>query len=582
MRTPRKRSWRKPNTIFIPEPRLLFNYEQATEDPRDGLTLFGPLENGKPYGIRYATIGTSDGVRRFREWLVKLQLPIGNPDESARPAFPGFEAAFGIPWRPTPQFEVVVDEVELHQRINYEDKHHRVFKAVELYEEAILNTFTTEDSPVDVWFVIVPDDLYRNCKPQSTISKDCRIQSTGDLTPGMLAAAADGQSLLFENTLASEVATSYDFEVNFHNQLKARLLRKQIVTQIVRESTIAYQQVLNDNGRPLRDLSKFEQDIAWHLATAAFYKSGGRPWKINAMRDGVCYIGIVFKHVACSRDPQMACCAAQMFLDSGDGVVFKGNNGPWYTGRAGEFHIDENSARELATKAIETYRSKHPRKLPPKEIFMHGKTKFNEAEWKGFTSAATSETNVVAVQILQEFNPKLFRPGKNPVLRGIGLPIDEHLGYLWTRGLVPRLRTYIGKEVPNPLMVKVCRGNAEMKTVLTDILALTKLNYNACRFGDGEPVTLKFADAVGEILTAGPVYRDDIPPLPFKHYVWLGSKSPRTFVVYLRALRASAWNDSQGCVQYISHAETLRTRIESNFNFLRLAIPPTATFLANS
>jgi hypothetical protein len=133
--------------------------------------------------------------------------------------------------------------------------------------------------------------------------------------------------------------------------------------------------------------------------------------------------------------------------------------------------------------------------------------------------AAGAETHVVAVQIQEEYSLKLFRPGKNPVLRGTALPIDDHLGYLWTRGLVPRLRTYIGREVPNPMSVKICRGKADMSVVLKDILGLTKLNYNACRFGDGEPVTLKFADAVGEILTAGPVFKEQIPPLPFKHYV---------------------------------------------------------------
>jgi hypothetical protein len=55
--------------------------------------------------------------------------------------------------------------------------------------------------------------------------------------------------------------------------------------------------------------------------------------------------------------------------------------------------------------------------------------------------------------------------------------------------------------------------------VMQDILGLTKLNYNACRFADGEPVTLKFADAVGEVLTAGPIEKLDLPPLPFKHYI---------------------------------------------------------------
>lgn len=34
------------------------------------------------------------------------------------------------------------------------------------------------------------------------------------------------------------------------------------------------------------------------------------------------------------------------------------------------------------------------------------------------------------------------------------------------------------------------------------VLALTKLNYNACIYGDGQPVALSFADAVGEIVTA--------------------------------------------------------------------------------
>ena len=34
---------------------------------------------------------------------------------------------------------------------------------------------------------------------------------------------------------------------------------------------------------------------------------------------------------------------------------------------------------------------------------------------------------------------------------------------------------------------------------------------------DGQPVTLVFADAIGEILTAGPI--EGVPPLPFKFYI---------------------------------------------------------------
>ena len=39
---------------------------------------------------------------------------------------------------------------------------------------------------------------------------------------------------------------------------------------------------------------------------------------------------------------------------------------------------------------------------------------------------------------------------------------------------------------------------------------MAKLNYNSCRHSDGWPVTLKLADAVGEVLISGLVTIDDI------------------------------------------------------------------------
>ena len=73
-------------------------------------------------------------------------------------------------------------------------------------------------------------------------------------------------------------------------------------------------------------------------------------------------------------------------------------------------------------------------------------------------------------------------------------------------------------EVPNPLYIEISKGSADIKIVLEDILSLTKLNYNACVYGDGVPVTLRFADAIGEILTAAPL-SNRTPPLSFKYYI---------------------------------------------------------------
>jgi hypothetical protein len=50
-------------------------------------------------------------------------------------------------------------------------------------------------------------------------------------------------------------------------------------------------------------------------------------------------------------------------------------------------------------------------------------------------------------------------------------------------------------------------------------MGLTKLNYNSAAYSATLPVTLGFADAVGEILMAAPEDGPPIPPLPFRYYI---------------------------------------------------------------
>jgi hypothetical protein len=130
--------------------------------------------------------------------------------------------------------------------------------------------------------------------------------------------------------------------------------------------------------------------------------------------------------------------------------------------------------------------------------------------------AARTKTKVVGIQIRTTRLLKLYRDGNYPVLRGLAFIENDRKAYLWTNGFTPRIQSYTGKEVPNPLSIKICRGDTDIETVLKDVLALTKLNYKNCKFSNAAPVTLRFADAVGEILTAGPT---ENPPLSFRYYI---------------------------------------------------------------
>jgi len=502
--------------IKLDEPRLLFQHGQAMEDPRDGLTLFGPLDEGKPYGIRAGVVGTTGGMAKFKTWVDWLQSPVRlqNP-VLARPFFPGFKTAFRVPWNSAPALSIEIDEHELKAKCSLDDRHQRVFQTVELFSKAIIDARRDEESKPDVWFVVIPDFVRRYCRPEGVVAPADRHEWQRFFKSPKQAKELYGAPSLFPE--ANEAAEPYFFKEHFRNQLKARLLEHRISTQVLREGTLENIVSVPRNSREA-GLVKMQSQIAWNIATTAFYKTGGRPWKVDGIRKGVCYIGLVFKKDQRSVDNRMACCGAQMFLDSGDGVVFKGAVGPWHNTETGDFHLSAKAAFELTEMAVKSYKERRPDRKAPEELFIHGKTSFNDNEWDGFRRAAPPETNIVGVKIRDDSTLKLFRTGDTPVLRGTAMIRNPRQAALWTRGWTPRLGTYPGLEVPNPLSVEICRGDASIDVVLNDIMALTKLNYNACLFADGSPITLKFANAVGEVLTAGPIPSGGAP-LPFMYYI---------------------------------------------------------------
>jgi hypothetical protein len=426
-----------------------------------------------------------------------------------RPPFPGFEAAFNVPFSQRSVFEICVDERALTEACHIGDAHQRVHRVVRLFSEPI-KAAIKDEAEADLWFVVVPDEVYASCRPGSVVP-------TAERTPFDAPIAKNvARRLLSEPSIFDDYnqhAEPYRYQPHFHNQLKAVLLDDEVPTQIILESTIAPNDFLNPMGYPKRKVG-FQSEIAWNLCTTAFYKSGARPWKLAEVRSGVCYLGIVFKRDEAGPDGRWSSCGAQMFLDSGDGLVFKGTGGPWFSEETRSYHLSENAARELLETAVREYAIRVGK--PPDELFIHGRARFDNDEWRGFVKGAPPTTRVVGVRIRLAEDLRLYRPGRHAVLRTLAYARDERTAFLWANGFIPRLQTYPGREVPKGLLIDVCRGNADINTVLNDVLALTKLNYNACIYGDGQPVTLSFADAVGEILTAGPVTG---APTPFKLYI---------------------------------------------------------------
>lgn len=497
----------KPVLRYIQEPELTFGYNGKMADPRDGITLFGPFSRDRVISGNIGIIGTSAGIAKLKNWLSSVEKPIHstNPDP-ARPYFPGIEAAFGVNIPLTNIRELVVSQDSIDQALHYTDAHQRVHKLASTYVDPLVKYKKEEEIPVTVWFVVIPDDIYRYGRPKSVIpSSDENVKIT--------IRKKDRHAIsLFPEV--NEEREAYEFAVDFRNQLKARLLKEGIVTQIIREKTIAYREILK-NDQQIQGEEKFDSAKAWNILTTLYYKMGGLPWKLGTVREEVCYVGLVYKQVKTGMDEKTACCGAQLFLDSGDGMVFKGNVGPWYNPETKEYHLSKEGAYNLLSKALNAFKTAHGHY--PKELFIHAKTYFDDKEWSGFEEAVQGKSTVVGVRIRPDATLKLYREETYAIPRGMTLTVSENEAYLWTKGFIPRLQTQTGVETPIPLQVQIVRGAADIFTVCKDVLSLTKLNYNSCIYGDGVPVTLRFADMIGEVLTAGPT--DEVEVLPFKNYI---------------------------------------------------------------
>ena len=383
-----------PELTHIEEPSLTFGYKQKSCDPRDGLMLFGPNSRNKLSGqISIGIIGPKELREVLFHYLKRIHYPIINEDKSiARPSFPGIQTVFDIHinFDSIPQIEI--DREEINKYIKYADNYQRVHNLVNLYTDKLKAYIRQEEVPVNVWMVIIPEVIFQYGRPNS------RIPSSDDnVKTGLKPKDRKSQQLnLFFQEEINELKEAYEFEVNFHNQLKAKLLDERIVTQIIRESKINYENLWTDESK-IEQERKFDSAKAWNISTTLYYKSGGLPWKLGDIREGVCYLGLVYKKIEPDEKNNNACCAAQMFLDSGDGMVFRGNVGPWYNPKTKEFHLSQKDAFDIISQSLEAFKSSSG--MYPKEIFIHAKTFFENEEWSGFIEATEAKCKIIGVRI---------------------------------------------------------------------------------------------------------------------------------------------------------------------------------------
>lgn len=478
----------------LPEPDLLFARGGMSPDPKTGLSLFGPwgIEDGEPLlQIRVGIIGTGDTIAEARRWLDRCRRRIDptekqDADVVLFPSFPGMDGPQGFGCRldvPKQLIECLTPaEVKLCEGAGTRDL------GVETISRIVgerLQVLAAKESPPDVVVVALTSAM--------------RALAGGGRNPSKRPRKPKPQLAL--SFMDEPRAEDDSISRTLHRAVKAEGMRAGLCTQLSWPKTFAGTDDVEDDATR-----------AWNFCTALYYKARGIPWRVTGLAKNTCYVGVSFFRPI--REPGMLQTSmAQAFSDRGEGVVLLGETFEWDPRKQGAPRLTRASARKLLENVVALY-TEHLRQ-PPARIVVHKSSAISPDELEGFREAIPSTTPFYDFLSVGRTPIRFMRAGAEPPLRGTLIEIATKRYLLYTRGYVPFLRVYPGLRIPRPLYIAQHVGSGAVTEVLSEVLALTKMNWNSAVFGRSEPITLGFARTVGLILSELP---KDVIAKPFYRY----------------------------------------------------------------
>ena len=142
---------------------------------------------------------------------------------------------------------------------------------------------------------------------------------------------------------------------------------------------------------------------------------------------------------------------------------------------------------------------------------MHKTSEHHPEECDGFRAAAAEERiDTVDLVSLFRAETRLLRQAYFPPMRGTWLSFAPKVHLLYLRGSVYFFETYPGMYVPRPVGIRLDDVQSATASIASEILALSKQNWNNTQFDGGWPITIRAARQVGDILK----YVGENDPLP--------------------------------------------------------------------
>jgi hypothetical protein len=493
----------KLHAFYIEEPDLIFGHSGEEKDPKLGLKHFGPYfppseKTPSPMQVRVGIVGTGATITLTKQVLDLLHDEIKSNEENRwlYPNFPGFRLDNNIQCEfvTSDTWNATITAAEVQQILDITDPNERIAAASDLYVDKI-KKITLEDSLPQVIICALPLDIEEYCGISEKTRGAKRPKFTA-LEKTIADLKQEGQTFLQQWIVDVDVEKEPERSYDLRNALKGKVMKSNIPIQVLRETTA---RAIIDYPKSTYKIGQGPATFAWNLSTGLYYKAHGRPWRLAKLTIGTCYVGVSFYRNLLNPDLNLETSMAQVFTHSGEGFVLRGSD-VTVDEITCEAHLTKKQAFDLLDDSIKKYTEKVGN--PPNRVVIHKTSLFSKDEELGFDEAIGKSPKDY-VTISKNVDLRFLRTGKYPVLRGtvISLTPDQHL--LFTTGFIPRIRTYPGLRIPRPLLI-THHGDSEIKLICSEILGLTKLNWNTTAFSTQLPITLEFAQRVGKVLSEFP------------------------------------------------------------------------------
>jgi hypothetical protein len=287
---------------------------------------------------------------------------------------------------------------------------------------------------------------------------------------------------------------------DLHDHIKAYAAQRGIATQFIREDTLS---------------DPLACQVNWWLSLSFYVKALRTPWILTGLDTNTAYVGIGYSVSHKREREKVVLGCSHIYNASGQGLKYK-------LSRIEDCYIDRKNNPFLSYQDAYKF-GVFIRELffvamgdLPARVVVHKRTHFKRDEIDGIVDSlkksGVEQIDLIEINyeedarfIAMMLRDKQFLPHPFPLSRGTCFLLDTTSALLWTHGIVPSVKAdnrnyYLGgKNLPEPLRIRKHYGTSNVGTIATEILGLTKMNWNSFDMYSKLPATIQTSNEIARI-----------------------------------------------------------------------------------